>query len=373
MILIRHSGETGWRAPATTAYADERALQQLIAQSPNLIPGNVETPMAVARELAIPAIGYVDVVGVMPGGDITIVECKLKANPEIRRQVVGQVLAYAAGLWGMSYEAFDAAFTSVAGQPLAEQVRALSVGDWDEEAFRCAVADNLARGKFRLVIVVDAITDELKQIVLYLNKHTDSDLQVLALELGYIADNEVEILVPQSYGEESVQSKSTPAHSRWDESSLFAKLEASSTPAGLAAVREFYGWLKQRSAQLYWSSGSLAWVSAQFLIGGKPVSLVSIGEWPEKRGVVSVNFEYLRGLVPVGRLRRLADRLRTIPGVAEAYASLEAKDYRQRPNLPIDQILARSGAVQEIVAALDEFFTATDTTGEEAQSSRVVP
>jgi hypothetical protein len=114
MILIRQAGETAWRAPATNSYTDERALQDLIARSPTLIPGTANTPIAVVRELPVPGIGYIDVVGVDPNGDITVIECKLKANPEIRRQIVGQVLAYAAGLWGISYEAFDAAFAAVA-------------------------------------------------------------------------------------------------------------------------------------------------------------------------------------------------------------------------------------------------------------------
>jgi hypothetical protein len=235
MILIRQAGETAWRAPATNSYTDERALQDLIARSPTLIPGAANTPIAVVRELSVPGIGYIDVVGVDPNGDITVIECKLKANPEIRRQIIGQVLAYAAGLWGMSYEAFDAAFATVAHQPLADQVRSLSVGDWDEEAFRSAVAANLAKGRFRLVIVVDAITDELKRIVLYLNQHTGADMQILALELGYIADNDTEILVPKAYGEESAQPKEPVARRRWTEETLFARLDACCRPDGMAA------------------------------------------------------------------------------------------------------------------------------------------
>jgi hypothetical protein len=91
MILIRRNGQSVWHTPTTTAYSDEKALQELIAQSPSLLPGANDVPMAVVRELAVPSIGYVDLVGVDQAGTITIVECKLKANPEIRRQVVGQV------------------------------------------------------------------------------------------------------------------------------------------------------------------------------------------------------------------------------------------------------------------------------------------
>src|SRR2546421_792790 len=112
MLLIRKEGEAVWRAPKVSAYPDEKALQLLIAQSPGLLPCSTEGGMAVVTELSLPPVGYVDVVGVGPQGNITLVECKLKANPEIRRQVVGQVFAYAAGLWKLSYEAFDQAFSA---------------------------------------------------------------------------------------------------------------------------------------------------------------------------------------------------------------------------------------------------------------------
>src|SRR5262249_55877188 len=159
-----------------------------------------------------------------------------------------------------------------------DQVRSLSVDEWDETAFRATVTNNLDMGRFRLVIVVDELTDELKRIVLYLNQHTGDALQVLALELGYIADKDIEILVPKTYGEESAQPKAAGARRRWTEETVFAKLAACCSPEGMAATRSLYAWFKERGAQLYWSNGSLAWVSAQFPIGGKQISLVSIGE-----------------------------------------------------------------------------------------------
>ena len=140
--------------------------------------------MAVVSELSVPEAGYVDVVGVDADGAITLVECKLRANPDVRRHVVGQVFAYAAGLWGLDYDAFDGAFASRAGMPLARRMAELAPEGWDEKAFRTSVAANLAAGRFRLVIAVDQITDELSRIVRYLNEHTTPEVQILALELG---------------------------------------------------------------------------------------------------------------------------------------------------------------------------------------------
>lgn len=67
-------------------------MQHLVVRSPDLLTGE---KLATADEFPIPEIGRVDIVGVGAEGAITVVERKLQANPEIRRQVMGQMTAYA--------------------------------------------------------------------------------------------------------------------------------------------------------------------------------------------------------------------------------------------------------------------------------------
>lgn len=214
-LLIRHSTEASWRAPLTQAYSDEAELQLLLQQSPQLLVPDHEggSPMAVARELYVPETGPLDLVGVTLEGDITVVECKLRTNPEIRRHVVGQLFAYASGLWRMDYETFDKAFSDRAGMSLAAAMatQVHDGHDFNEEGFRARVATRLASGRFRIVIAVDQITEELRRIIEYLNELTLADVAVYALELRYLADGDVQILIPVSYGTEFAQSKSNRA------------------------------------------------------------------------------------------------------------------------------------------------------------------
>lgn len=93
--MIRTPDEP-WHAPPVTAYTNERALQDMLLDTPSLIPG-IESA-AVVDELGIPGTGSVDIALVQPSGLITPVECKLRANAEIRRAVLGQIMAYAANL-----------------------------------------------------------------------------------------------------------------------------------------------------------------------------------------------------------------------------------------------------------------------------------
>ncbi len=142
MVLLRVNG--AW-APATlTSYGSEAELQELLAADTSLLPGCAGN--AVVREMSVPGSGYADLVLVDELGTITVVECKLQANPQIRREVVGQVLKYASLLWRLSYGEFEQAFRARAQKPLVEAVRSASSGDLDEELFRERLSASLAAG-----------------------------------------------------------------------------------------------------------------------------------------------------------------------------------------------------------------------------------
>lgn len=160
MLIRRDGGDGSWHTPHTTAYTNEAELRDLLAETPSLLPGIDEGPAAAAKEMPIPGTGRADVVIVDASGEITVVECKLRANPEIRRRVVGQLLAYASAISEMSFADLDGAFRrSKANTSLSD---ALVLGnDLDEEEFRAAVDDNLRSGRMRLIIAVDEITEEL--------------------------------------------------------------------------------------------------------------------------------------------------------------------------------------------------------------------
>lgn len=205
-VLVRRPGETTFAAPEISSYGDEAQLQGLIAETPDLLPGVAGgPPVVVMREFPLP-VGRVDVVVVDLEGGISLCECKLGTNPQARREVIGQLVSYAGALSRMSYDEFAERAATRLGTSLAEALGALAEGEFDADAFHPTLASNLAAGRFRLVIVVDEISDELRDAVLYLNDQTETEF--LALELGYLSDNGLEILVPVVYGEEAVERKS---------------------------------------------------------------------------------------------------------------------------------------------------------------------
>src|ERR1700730_5175709 len=115
-MLFRTSSDEPWRELHATHYADEASLEELLRKSPELLPGAAGGSVAVVSQLAVPNVGVADIVVVDRAGSLTRVECKLRANPEVRRWVIGQVFAYAAGLWELGILDFDRLWRARAGR-----------------------------------------------------------------------------------------------------------------------------------------------------------------------------------------------------------------------------------------------------------------
>jgi hypothetical protein len=198
-MLIRRPGQP-WH-PLQPALHDERALQTLLVQSPSLLPSPGPGELAVAANFRIGSTASVDLLGVGVDGRIVLVECGRQEGPG-RRPMGGAALAVGAGLWRAPYDEFDRAFAVRAGVPLLDKVAAIARAGglgWDESAFRAGVTENLAAGRFQLILAVDVVSDEVRQVVAYLNAGARPGLASVALGLRYHAEEGVEILIPSVF------------------------------------------------------------------------------------------------------------------------------------------------------------------------------
>jgi hypothetical protein len=358
-LLLRRKGEL-WRSPQIQAYNDEQMLKLLLRDSSQLLPTYVEGTVTV-DEFTVPFIGSVDLVTVGPQGNITLVECKLSSNSEIRRSVIGQIFAYASGCWRMSFEDFSRAFSSRnQSVSLTNAVRnALPPAhrqQWEEDAFQLSVTENLKAGRFTLIIAVDRITDELKRIIPYVNSHTVAEVQFLALELGYVRDGDVELVRPLTYGSESVADKRNGGPRRfWTADAYFEKLKE--YPSRVRAIVEaLITFSEQRGAEMHGGSGSLPSLNVSFRFGDKRKTLWS-SYYYGKGPTFDLNFEYIRSLHSSEALANCARTLQSIAGVENIYERV-GEEFRVRPSIPIDPILMQQGALETVQRALTELLAA---------------
>ena len=144
-----------------------------------------------------------------------LVELKRAVDTRLRREVVGQILDYAANstaFWqaGRIAEAFAA--TARLSNIDPDATLAEFLGERDAEAFWGQVDSNFKAGRIKLVFVADNIPRELARIVEFLNDQMRAEVR--AVELRWFAgDRGVTTLSPRIIGEteRSVSAKAAAA------------------------------------------------------------------------------------------------------------------------------------------------------------------
>jgi hypothetical protein len=355
-LLVRTHGSS-WVVPSTTSWTNEASLRDLLVTNPTVLPGVADPATVAVKEFPIPGSGRLDVLAVEPSGRITLCEAKLASNAEIRRTVVGQVLAYASGLAGMRFELFDELWTARSGRSILVDVLADEATEDDRSDIRAAITKHLRDGDLRLVLAVDALTDELRRIVEYLSAHTDLD--VVALELAYASQGHVEILVPRTWGEELAASGGLAERPRPEGEAVRKSLadvvdavagaaELRSSGAG-AVVRRVLDAVASRTAYVYLGSPDsldpVVVVTSPVVC--QPIKVITSQKTPGIR----VCFHWSTRLSEAkldATLRRLEQHHVIAPHVAE----VRSANYRKGPLLPFAGVLDQEGTTTALIEAL---------------------
>lgn len=189
----------------------EEALQTLIEQYPEVLPGRQMDPgsddpprfVLLCREMPIGGWSL-DHLLVDQRAVLSLVEAKLVQNPEARREVIGQIMEYAANAaesWGNGRARTAAAeFWSKRGRDVDEVIRERFGGEIDVEAFWDEVEENLQQGKIRLIIAADELRPEVRRIIEYLDGEMKR-ARICGLELRCYGDESGSlVLVPNLVG-----------------------------------------------------------------------------------------------------------------------------------------------------------------------------
>jgi len=263
-------------------YATEAVLQRLLADHPDLLAGDqgdVEEPrrwLFVSQELSLASEEdgsgrwYVDHLFIDQDAVPTLVEVKRSSDTRIRREVVGQMLDYAANAvvyWNVEKlrAAFEARCEQRGAEP-DEEIRDHAGADSDSESFWARVKTNLAAGKLRLVFVGDEIPRELRRVVEFLNGQM-STTEVLAVEVKQYVGVGHQTLVPRLIGqtEEARRAKGTGGTRRWDKTTLLEEIASKRGPSEASAAERLFAWAEKRGDLRLWfgSRGEVGLVSGR--------------------------------------------------------------------------------------------------------------
>ena len=358
-VIWRKKGKD-WEIASGHIYRDEAQLQSFLAENPILIPfedisDQILHPKVMLREAGLPGSGSSDIVGVDEAGNITVIECKLAANPEVKRKVIGQVLEYAAYLWRKPYSFMDDLAQKRLRKPLAQAVfdelDEESRADWDESEFIQATANRLLSGEFRIIIAVDSINDELRRTIEYLTQGP-SRLEIFALELTLFTSGDREILVPQLHGATptapTAEIRSTP--SQWDAPRFFSDAKEKGVSENqLSIMRDLLEFGEQEATRIYWGRGKeTGSFTFHFLRNDKVYSLFTV----LSDGRIQINFGWLREKLEPSLLKRYRDSLLAIDGFSKLNVR---EDYKSWPTLKVEKAFQAEADAERFKSAIVGF------------------
>ncbi len=222
IFLLKDSGDLE-KVPMQP-YDSEDLLQSLIAEYPELLAGDQINPdepvrwMLIKREAGVPdgeqqgARWATDHLLLDQSAIPTFVETKRSSDTRIRREVVGQMLDYAANAqryWPADYvrsmaviqhggsEAADAIMIELLGLESTESIAT------EIDTYWAKVEENLHDGRVRLIFVADRLPSELRRVIEFLNDQMDR-AEVLGIELVQYAGSNIKALVPRLVGQTEV-------------------------------------------------------------------------------------------------------------------------------------------------------------------------
>jgi hypothetical protein len=284
----------------------------------------------------------------------TLVEVKRSTDTRIRREVVGQMLDYAANAvtyWKI--EELRVRFEAQYGGLDSDTILQERLGVASSAEFWERVETNLRAGKIRMLFVADEIPPELRRIVEFLNEQM-TNAEVLAIAIRQYVGQGRRTLVPTLYGQTSkaLGAKSSGGPKiKWTEETFFPALTNSRYGGEPAAdvARRLLRWAQSRSLRVEWGVGETDGSFIPFLEDDSRNRTV-IAVWTY--GTVEIQFQHMQTRPPFDDLQMrhaLLDRLNQIPGVA-----LSEDKINKRPSFMLN-LLENPTHFNQFAAVLDWF------------------
>lgn len=240
---------------------EDLELQRILERNPDLLPGDQIDPddprrwLLIKREMPVPHPGTgtdrwsVDFLFADQDGMPTFVECKRFADTRSRREVVGQMLEYAANghhYWSKEdLREYAEQTASIAHTTLEKSLDRLRPSeDLSPDDFFEVIQQNLREGQLRIVFFLEESPMELRSVVDFLNRQMERS-EVLLVEARQYENAGTTIVVPTLFGytEEARMVKrlvTVTPRLTWTRVAYFADARKRLTPKQLEAVTKLY-------------------------------------------------------------------------------------------------------------------------------------
>jgi hypothetical protein len=337
-----------------THYVSEHMLQKLLADYPGLLSGsqlNSIHPrrwLLISREFGVPdepTIGSrwsLDHLFIDQDGIPTLVEVKRSTDTRIRREIVGQMLDYAANAviyW--TIEEIQYRFEeqcAITGTDSNITLENFLQGEITSDNFWELTRTNLKAGKIRMLFVADTIPKELQRIIEFLNEQM-TPAEILGIEIKqFVGQDNFTTLVPRVIGQttsaENVKGVIKGKNSHWDEDSFFTELSTNRGQEETQIARQLLEWLTPRVDRIWYGTGKHTGSLVPIFHHKNYVyQLFAL----RTDGFIEIYFQWYKGKPPFNEEQRrleLLYKLNQIQGV-----DIPSEKVSARPSVPLTVLL----------------------------------
>ena len=352
-----------------TSYEAETLLQRLLVDYPKLLAGeqmDSDAPrrwLLVRREMPVPSEEEgagrwsLDHLFLDQEGVPTLVEVKRSSDTRIRREVVGQMLDYAANAvvhWPLERIRTEFGYTCESREEDPSEVLAEFLEEGDADRFWEVVKTNLQAERIRMLFVADVIPTELRRVVEFLNLQMNP-AEVLALEVKQYIGQGVQTLVPRIVGQTvAAQQKRSSAPTRpgkkWDEGSFFEAMYSEGREREAEVARRLLDWAIERGLNIWWGEGAMAGSFYPMYLGKDKHFTFSV--W--SNGGLEIQFQYMKSRSLFEEESPRLELLRSL----NAITGLDIPEQRisGRPKVPLTA-LKEDTDIEHFLRVFDAYLT----------------
>ena len=330
-------------------YSSEEYLQTLLENYPNLLAGeqiNETNPrkwIVISREFPVPGDDFsggrwsLDHLLLDQEGILTLVEVKRSSDTRIRREVVGQMLDYAANaisFWKV--ETIRLRYESKFGND-SEQAKIDMDSKFENpveyEDYWEKVDNHLKTGRIRLLFVADEIPSELKQIVEFLNQQMNP-AEVLAIEIKQYTGQEQSTFVPRVIGQSLKTVSAKQSKKQWDESLFLDEISSKYGAEIIEVVNKLLKWGKDQNLRIWWGSGSNH--GSCFLVKDhNEVPYSSFAIWTN--GNIEIQFQHMKNRPVYDSKDMRLELLNQLNDIRNIQIAFDRIDYR--PSIELNSLI----------------------------------
>jgi hypothetical protein len=299
-----------------TPYELEIHLQEILASHPSLLAGE-QMNAAVPRRFVLASseagiavsessgnVFSLDLLFLDQDAVLTLVEVKRSSDTRIRREVIGQLLEYAANVcafWSAAKVRAEFERTTLRQDADVASVLETSLGldQGDYETYWKSLQANLDLQRLRLVLVADKISIDTLRIIEYLNKQmTNTD--VFAVAISQFAGGSVRTLTPRvlnpSLSETDRKSSTARRGPQWSRERFYEALRPTDAVNVMRAIDD---WAQSKDqVEVAFGSGMING-SLQMVFHSKPGTqgyrsgpdVVFLTLWSS--GTIEIDFQFL--------------------------------------------------------------------------------